>query len=378
MVGKLSSEARNCRNIAAQLREICGHPAAFAVKSSAHTPAEYGLAVAVAGCNVTATVLAGCVAEAVQMVRRMTRQLPRSVVAMPHWTMTANSALVAARRVGIPSVSFPSVTVSGDRWSIVDWSMDIIGCYGSQCADAFVAVGHPREQLVLVGNAAMDRLYGLDEATTRSRLTKKHGLAFEKKIVLVATTHIHDDESDFINALADACRARGDAIVMVKPHYNYSKKDYQRVRRGPHVRMLFKTDIYDLVSVCTVCVTDMSTVGAEAVIMGKPLMVVNLTGKQFVANRYDRYGIALAATSLDEIPTVLNRILDGPSQQESLAMEKQRFFDAFNHGHDGKAAERVADLAADPWPALAALVEAHPDAVSPALIKRIAAKYGRS
>ena len=358
-------------DLAVRLKETSGRPAVFAERCRACSPAEHGFAVAVAGCETTGYIFTNIAVDAATFLQLITDWTPHSVLVMPHWGRTGAAAIAAARRAGVPTVSFPSVTVSGDRWSIVDWSMDVIGCYGMQCADAFAAVGHPREQLVSVGSVPMDRLYRLDEDSSRARLTRQHAFGFGRKIVLVATTHIHDDECPFINALVDACSARGDAVVVVKPHYNYSQEDYRAVRPSPHVRILFDTDIYDLAQVCTVCVTDMSTVGAEAAMLNKPLLVVNLTEKPFVANRYDEYGIALAVNRLQDVSSALDRVLDDSAALSAMAEARGAFFEQFNHGADGKAAERMADLVLDPFAVVRALASAHPGAISPALTRRL-------
>jgi hypothetical protein len=283
-----------------------------------------------------------CVAE---MLHRLD---PVSMIVMPIWSPNARWSEAAARRVNLPTISYPTVTVSGDRWSLVDWRTDFVAAYGSQCASAFKQIGFTSDRLILTGNPAMDSLYGIDRATSLYRLAADHGISTDRRILLVATTGADPQEAEWVVAFAEYCNSRGDCQVIVKPHPNFTAEDYGNL---PHhdfalvLRFVESADVRDLLAISEICITDMSTVGAEAVVMGIPLLVVNLTGERYVANPYDEEGVALLATSLDEIPGCLDTLLENSNVREDLLNQRKKFTDAYNHGDDGAAADRVAHLA---------------------------------
>ena len=149
-------------------------------------------------------------------------------------------------------------------------------------------------------------------------------------------------------ALVRYCEARGDCQVVVKPHPNFTEADYYPISQrdySPALRFYETADVRDLLAVSEICITDMSTVGLEAVIMGKPLLVVNLTGAPYVANPYDAQGVALKAECLDDIPLCLDALLDDAEVRNRLLGCRSHLMEAYNHGDDGAAAERIADLA---------------------------------
>jgi hypothetical protein len=65
-----------------------------------------------------------------------------SMMVLPHWGKLAWAGVAAANALDIPSASTPAVSVAGNSASIVGWNwLDLIGCYGSQCREAFVSRG---------------------------------------------------------------------------------------------------------------------------------------------------------------------------------------------------------------------------------------------
>ena len=282
------------------------------------------------------------------MAETLIRLQPASMIVMPIWSPAAQWAEAAARQADVPTISYPTVTVSGDRWSLVDWRSDFVAAYGFQCSTAFTQIGFPVDRLVLTGNPAMDALYSIDREVSLHRLLADHEISTERRILLVATTGADNRELEWVAMLTAYCKERGDCQVIVKPHPNYSAADYGALAdrsQQSWLQIIESADVRDLLAVSEICITDMSTVGAEAVLMGKPLLVANLTGDHYVANPYDEFGVALNAASIDALRDHLNTLLDSATTREDLLANRKNFADAYNHGDDGSAADRIAELA---------------------------------
>jgi UDP-N-acetylglucosamine 2-epimerase len=105
--------------------------------------------------------------------------------------------------------------------------------------------------------------------------------------------------------------------------------------------VIFEGTAHDNIAAADVVITDFSTIGAEAVLIGRPLLVVNTTGKPFPANNYAHLGVAAQANSLDEIGPTLQRLVDEgafwPNAQGSL----EAFTNAYNWGGGGQAGARL-------------------------------------
>lgn len=306
--------------------------------------------------------LAECLSFRMHMVRTMRslvflgrligRIKPGSILAMPHSSELAAEAIAAARQHGVPSVSMPSVTVAGHRRSLSHWDMDLIACYGTQAVDAYTAVGYPAEKLVVTGSAAMDRLHEIDPKPAARKVKRECNWDFGKKMFLVATSRIDPDENRWLRAMVARCRQRGDCGVVIKVHPSFGEEDYADVCEPgdkPFVRVVTDADLlYPLIGSCDVLVTDYSTVGAEAAILDKPLIVVNMLGVAYPSNNYDEYGIALAARSLQDLPQLVDTLMDDASAKQQLAEKRKTFIDMYNYRNDGHAAERVCDILIQP------------------------------
>ena len=155
--------------------------------------------------------------------------------------------------------------------------------------------------------------------------------------------------------MVDLCREREDCQVIVKVHPSFTINDYPKFD-GPddwrYVEVIEDADLYELIKVSDVCVTDYSTAGAEAVVMGKPLIVVNLLGKRYPSNNYDEYGVALSITRADQVKEVVSKVLDEEETRNRLARAREQFINEYNYLNDGQAAKRIVDLLADPTPYL--------------------------
>jgi hypothetical protein len=273
---------------------------------------------------------------------------PRSMVLAPHWSERSVSYGEVAKVLGVPRISFPSVTVAGNNASLVGWDADLVCAYGTQCADAFAAVGYEPRRIVLTGNPGLDRLHRLDRETARKRIAKLRILGRRSRVVVVATSRADPNERAWLSPLVRYCATRGDTQLIAKVHPSFPREGYDEIApRDDAFAVADEGNIWDYVKLADVCITDFSTAGAEAVIAGTPLVVANLTGKRFPCNNYDELGVALAATTPEQLVAAVEQLLDQPLAAE---WEERRaaFLDAYNIGDDGGAAARIAAVLADP------------------------------
>lgn len=271
---------------------------------------------------------------------------PRSVLVMPHSSPLAKQAQVAARQRGIPTVSMPSVAIAGHRRSIpIDWNVDYIACYGEQCRDAFLDLGYAEEGLVLTGNAALDQLHELNRHADPDSVMEKLGFPVNKKLIVVATSRIDPKEYRWINEIIAYCRETDLARVVLKTHPSFSKDIYSGIDTSDgYCHVVEDFEIYELIVASTLVVTDYSTVGAEAVLVGKHLMVVNLFGKPYPSNNYDQYGIAELVDDLADTRQVVGYLLDSNHTNLKAQTDREAFLQQYNIMNDGRAGQRIADL----------------------------------
>lgn len=278
---------------------------------------------------------------------------PISILAFPHTHTISYASILVGKKLAIPTICMPATTVTGETRAISCWDMDLVAAYGSQCVDSFVQVGYPEEMLVVTGSTKMDPLNKINLSENRKKLAKKCEISFKKRILLVATSNADPNEFLWLNSLIAYCKRRGDCQVVVKAKHIYGKEFYSRVHeplKSPYFRILEEKDctLYPLLAVAEVVITDCSTAGAEAAMLQKPLVVVNLLGEPFPHNRYDEYGIALSITALDQLEDVMNRVLDDQETLNRFAKAREKIIWEFNYLNDGRASERVFNVLVNP------------------------------
>jgi hypothetical protein len=269
----------------------------------------------------------------------------RSIIALPHWSRLAWATINAARTLHLPVASAPAVTVVGNCASIVGWEgLSLVGCYGEQCRAAFTDLGYLPDRLVLVGNISLDHTYRLSRERIRRSLPVLRGVSSNRRIVLFATSGINTNEPDILRAIGAVC-AEPDigALLVVRPHPAVGERPYRGVvRKLPdQVALIMQgSDVHEAIVAADVVVTDFSTVGAEAALLGRPVLVVNMTGAPFPANNYADLGVAVQASSLAEIAPRLRRLLLEGRYWANADAAATRFVAGYDWQGDGQAARR--------------------------------------
>jgi hypothetical protein len=275
------------------------------------------------------------------------------VVCMPHWSTIGAVAAAAAPKVGAITSSLPVVSVDGTRASLVGWEkLDLIGCYGEQCMEAFRLIGIPESRLRLLGSVVMDRAIRLtrDDVLARNAGLRNF-LTGAGPAVLVATSGIDPNEIVWFRELCRIMKEIPDSRILLRPHPSFGSDSYEPFisEAGGTGRCAIFTQprIHDLIRLSDVVITDYSTAGAEAVLMGKLLLTVNCTGKRYPANNYDEHGVALMAQSPGQIEGCMRALLFDDETRRRLEQKRTQFARRYNWMNDGCAAERYIDALID-------------------------------
>jgi hypothetical protein len=273
-----------------------------------------------------------------------------SLAVIPHWGHLAWAASAVANSLRIPVASTPSVSVAGNSASIVGWNrLDMIGCYGLQCQEAFVSQGYSSDRLELTGSVTLDEILQVSRQEARSRLKAFGGMAATgRPIVLYATSGVNKNEREILANIVEFCRdPLAGACLVVRPHHSIGASFYEDAiaavggtEQEGLAAVVSEGNAQENIAAADVVITDFSTVGADAVLIERPLLAINTTGKPFPANDYADLGVAASATTLGEIGPALRRLINEgtfwPNARESL----EAFTKAYNWGGDGKAGER--------------------------------------
>jgi len=236
-----------------------------------------------------------------------------------------------------PVFSFTPLSVAAHRRSVpVNWAIDGIFCTGTEQTEAFEKLGHLSEQLYLTGNPKFDHLSGVRRSSGTERM------------LLVATSAIDPEETNWINFLLRHLMTKGNWRMVIKIHPDIDEERYRSLVQGGElapVQVTKSIPVSELILDCSILATDYSTCGVEAAVGGKPVLVVNQMGADYPSNNFDQEGVGLLARSFSETIEVFEQLvqwLDKPEFFPTAAFKTYQ--QRYNHLNDGKAAERIARI----------------------------------
>lgn len=270
---------------------------------------------------------------------------PQSVFILPYSSGTSRSMEQAAISEDVPvftlTVAGLPPHARGVSW--VDPNVNYL-VPGSQARDSLVAMGHSEEKIIQTGNPIYDPI--LNSRTTISHeIVKKLKLHNGKKVILVATSGVIHNEYDWINHLALVCEKRGDWHLIVKPHGSVAKETVHSnlPACGNSMSIVEDFDGVALLSCADVLITDWSTIGFEAALLDKPILIVNLTDVPF-PYRYEEDEIALLVNRKEDIEDRINLLLTDETLQKSFEEKRKVQIQRANYLNDGNAANRIARI----------------------------------
>lgn len=236
---------------------------------------------------------------------------------------------------GIPSMYTGIEDYVGFRYS---YYADRVAVMSEVVAQNMVARGISGDSITVTGQPAFDGLAGLEFKSQR-KCREDLGLPRSRKLVLYLE-RFSASPAEFQAVVAAMKRLRG-AELVVKPHPGEPEAPHRQLAESNGVRchVLDEATLAEAIGAADVVVVKGSTAGFTSVLMGKPLLVVNLSGlPDYVP--YVESGVALGAHELEQVLPALHASLaaaNGPVKPDVV----RSFIDV-----DGLAARRVAGLVA--------------------------------
>ena len=253
------------------------------------------------------------------------------------------AALLAAASLGLPNLcaagSFVSIGLSFLR--LADHGQRIC-VFNQRMAMQLIAAGRPADSIRVTGNPAFDNLNLPDDNLLRHQLRGQRGLKRTSRVVLWAEQPEPENPGLPIamrNHLAMVCSQNGwQLLIRLHP----SSQAHCAADPLPVTALVSSRNesIRHALLTCDVAVTLTSTVGLEALVMGKDLLIVNISQySQFVDYRAEDG--AYVISSMDEIETALFAIFNRAPQV--IALQENRA----QTPHAGQSALAIVDNLAE-------------------------------
>lgn len=224
-----------------------------------------------------------------------------------------------------------------------------IAAWGDYSRRVFARRGVPAKAIHITGCPNFDLL-------PKGVPAKKEG---GRKVLLYATSDMPgarlwswEETAEAAENLASAVSQISGAELIIRPHPSESLKPYEALpKKYPCVKLQLPgtsaTDIYGAIQSADAVLTEVSTVAFESILLGKPVGIVNFTGREASKNypaAYVESGAAIRISSQQACKGQLEALLTSAALASKLEEGRKYFMADQVYRMDGKSSKRVADL----------------------------------
>ena len=250
-----------------------------------------------------------------------------------------------ARACGILVVSRQYEWTAGSRTRYLPPALaDHLLCWGEFSARYFERQGFPGEQLLKVGCADFDNLKGITPVDV-CKIHEELNLDINSKVVLFTDQYFQPFEAspsplDYVathlDAIILAARELSDIHFIIKFHPKTGKDKWherpdgvqRRVNRLQSAMLSnlrlapLRSDLAGLLAIADVVVTYWSTTAIQAMVLEKPVLLLNLTGKASYWPDLDTPEAPFGVTNVEELVSTLHGLLaEEDVREEALARQ---------------------------------------------------------
>lgn len=218
--------------------------------------------------------------------------------------------------------------------------------------EAYISMGVPAEKIFITGQPRFDLIW--QKEFHRERILKELGIPENKGIIVLATQPLlgflwkEKDRERLIETVVRAMDKYPEEKLVVKLHPNESLKDYQelltRTKCNNKVVICQNIDLYELLHACDLLMTVHSTVALEAMLLNKPVICLDFSGRNIFQSFYTESGAATRVRREEELVQAIQEALYNPQARDEQEQNRQRFISKHVYKPDGQASKRVAEL----------------------------------
>lgn len=277
---------------------------------------------------------------------------PNLLVLTDETGLLGKAIAVLGRKLDVPTLNVQHGVRVDSPW-VEDQLFDHFAVFGPSTTEVFVNRGNDPAMFISTGVPRYDRLFQRRGIKSRQQVAAELGLDRNRPIVTFASQRAWGRMTPAVKretllALLRACQRTNMHLILKLRH---GQSDYvppeATVEPGwEQVRVIAEYDLYDLLNASDIVVTAYSTVGMEAVALGKPLLIINLTGQPDPIP-YVQEGVAIGVYQADQVSQVLQHLLGTASPNPEWMQCRQKFIRRHLTSDDGRSAERVAQLMLD-------------------------------
>jgi hypothetical protein len=200
--------------------------------------------------------------------------------------------------------------------------------------------GYPPERLVVTGSPKFDALVAAGRHFSKERTRRRLGLALDVPVLVVASRY--SAIGSVFAELVRAAEAIDNLWLLVKPHQAERSDTYAAVGAGERASRLRivppEENLLELLFASDGLVTVDSFASSEALVLGRPVIVVNLPSN--LSALVER-GVALGVPRGESIEDSLRQLLFDGELRLELERRRRKYMEEFAYGADGSSTSRI-------------------------------------
>lgn len=288
----------------------------------------------------------GQVSEYIETTRHLIAVKKPSIIITTNETSTyGRVACKVANLESVPILDIQHGTIADEpRYSRM--FADIKAVEGPEIKKDYLKRDVAAKKIVITGQPRYDALAKKQGIPTKQETYNKLKINPQKKII-VLTTQVPECDEHFIRTAYNAVKDMKDIVLVVKMHpAERTQAMYYRVRKETGIKnIIIGKDIhlYGLLNASELMMTVFSTTALEAMILGTPVLTINLSGEPDIMP-YASSGAAFGVYKAEDLKKAINNILTNKKTQQKLKKGSQKFIYNAAYKMDGNANQRVVSL----------------------------------
>lgn len=293
----------------------------------------------------------------------------RMIVVSEDVMRDTRTVVETATRLGIPSLQVVHGVPCGTPTTHLAHTATYVAAYSEYVKQIYASFGIDPTRIFVTGNPGWDRFARPPRSRMNNEVRTYMGLEPERPVLTYAMTnstrwstetlahpqhHIENAEA-VVDAFGGLARRHPHWQFMLRPRPGDQSAPVQRLMERAQeagIKRLINDQlpVYESLVITDVMVCTQSNIGLEALLLGKP--VVNVDIAAFSGNLYEEgLGPLFAADDavlhvreIEALAPAIERAVADDATRGRLRTAREATVAKYNHFHDGKAAERVAQL----------------------------------
>jgi predicted glycosyltransferase len=268
---------------------------------------------------------------------------PKVLIVSDDANVYGRVAVEVAKEMGIKTICIQHGQLEGNTINKNGTEKIIVN--GNNDKKYLISKGIKKDKIEVTGQIRFDDL-PKKMKFDKGKLCKKFGIISHKKVIvysyqtpLPGENVIENAKNLFIKEIQKLPFKNEEVIITMRSDTKIPKEF-----RKKNIKLLPGADIQELAVCGDLLITAFSTAAIEFVLMGKPVISINIGSKPGGYIDYTKLGVGFTVYKEKDFEPSLKRCLEDKTFKKNFKKSRKKFIKDYNYKMDGKALERVLNI----------------------------------